>query len=275
MLGNISLGRYYPADSFLHRLDPRTKLFGVIVMMTLIFLAQEPIAMIFLIVLTGVVIKLSQVPFKQVVISLRPILFILVFAFVLNLFTGSGNVWLELGPLEVTDQGVWTAIRMAVRLTLLIMNTTLLLTLTTTPVMVADAMEKLLSPLRRIGFPAHEMAMMMSIALRFVPTLLEETEKIMKAQSSRGADYDTGGLISKARGLVSVLIPLFVSAFKRAEDLAVAMEARCYRGGDGRTRLRSLQYHKIDLYFLLFLLFTAASVLILQYGSLVSFASFV
>jgi energy-coupling factor transport system permease protein len=268
MLGNISLGRYYPADSFLHRLDPRTKLVGVIVMMTLIFLAQKPVAMAFLAVLTGIVIGLSKVPVKQVFISLRPILFILVFAFILNMFTGSGTEWLKLGPLTITDQGVWTAVRMAVRLTLLIMNTTLLLTLTTTPVMVLDAMEKALSPLRKIGFPAHEMAMMMSIALRFVPTLLEETEKIMKAQSSRGADYDTGGLISKARGLVSVLIPLFVSAFKRAEDLAVAMEARCYRGGDGRTRLRSLKYQKVDLYFLIFMLITAGAVLILQYGSL-------
>ena len=157
---------------------------------------------------------------------------------------------------------------MAVRLTLLIMNTTLLLTLTTTPVMVADAMEKLFAPLRRFGFPAHEMAMMMSIALRFVPTLLEETDKIMKAQSSRGADYDTGGLISKARGLVSVLIPLFVSAFKRAEDLAIAMEARCYRGGEGRTRLKSLQYQKIDGVFVIVLALVIASVSFLQFGPL-------
>ena len=252
----------------LFRSDPRTKLLGVVLMMTLIFLAQKPIAMLALVLVTTGLIMLSRVPVKQVLMGMRPILFILVFAFLLNLFTGTGEAWLRLGPLTITDQGVWTAVRMAVRLTLLIMNTTLLLTLTTTPVMVADAMEKLFAPLRRFGFPAHEMAMMMSIALRFVPTLLEETDKIMKAQSSRGADYDTGGLISKARGLVSVLIPLFVSAFKRAEDLAIAMEARCYRGGEGRTRLKSLQYQKIDGVFVIVLALVIASVSFLQFGPL-------
>ncbi len=265
MLGNISLGRYYPADSLLHRLDPRTKLLGVIIFMVLIFLAQSVTAMLLLAALTIVLIVMSKVPLKQVLSGLKPILFILIFAFVLNIFTGTGKELLKLGPLTITDQGVFTAIRMAVRLMLLIMNTTLLLTLTTTPVMVADAMEKLLNPLRRFGFPAHEMAMMMSIALRFVPTLLEETEKIMKAQSSRGADYDTGGLISKAKGLVSVLIPLFVSAFKRAEDLATAMEARCYRGGEGRTRMKSLKFTRADIAFAVFLIVAMTSVLFLQY----------
>jgi energy-coupling factor transport system permease protein len=157
------------------------------------------------------------------------------------------------------------AIRMAARLTFLILSTTLFLTLTTTPILVADAIESLLNPLRRIGFPAHEMAMMMSIALRFVPTLLEETEKIMKAQSSRGADYDTGGLIAKARGLVSVLIPLFVSAFKRAEELAVAMEARCYRGGEGRTRLKIMRYEKTDIVFAAVMALVCIVILLLQY----------
>ena len=154
---------------------------------------------------------------------------------------------------------------MAARLSFLILDTTLLLTLTTTPIMVADAMESLLGPLKKVRFPAHEMAMMMSIALRFVPTLLEETDKIMKAQSSRGADYDTGGLISKARGLVSVLIPLFVSAFKRAEDLAVAMEARCYRGGEGRTRLKVLRYSRLDLVFSMAILAAGTLILVLEY----------
>lgn len=265
MLGNISLGRYYPADSLLHRLDPRTKLLGVVIFMVLIFMAQSVTAMLLLTALTIVLMIMSRVPVKQVLSGLKPILFILVFAFVLNIFTGTGNEWLKLGPFRITDQGVYTAIRMAARLILLIMNTTLLLTLTTTPVMVADAMEKLFNPLTRFGFPAHEMAMMMSIALRFVPTLLEETEKIMKAQSSRGADYDTGGLISKAKGLVSVLIPLFVSAFKRAEDLATAMEARCYRGGEGRTRMKSLKFTHADLAFAVFLAIATVVFLILQY----------
>ncbi|HBP38581.1 MAG TPA: transporter, partial [Clostridiales bacterium] len=154
---------------------------------------------------------------------------------------------------------------MAARLTLLVLNTTLFLTLTTTPVMVSDSVENLLGPFKKLGFPVHEMAMMMSIALRFVPTLLEETDKIMKAQSSRGADYDTGGLVSKARGLVSVLIPLFVSAFKRAEDLAVAMEARCYRGGQGRTRLKIMKYTWLDLVFVIIFLLVAVLLLVLQY----------
>jgi energy-coupling factor transport system permease protein len=265
MLGNISLGRFYPIDSILHRLDPRTKILSSILIMVIIFIAQNPFAMLALALLTICLVVASRVPIKLVLTGLKPMLFILIFAFMLNLLTGRGIVWLRIGPLTVTDQGVYTALRMAVRLALLILNTTLLLTLTTTPILIADALENLLRPLRRIGFPAHEMAMMMSIALRFVPTLLEETDKIMKAQSSRGADYDTGGLVAKARGLVSVLIPLFVSAFRRAEELAVAMEARCYRGGEGRTRLKIMRYARIDLVFGIFLAAVSAAVLVLQY----------
>ncbi len=249
MLGNISLGRFYPAESLLHQLDPRSKILSAIAMMFLIFMSQSLWTMLILAFITFVFVGLSKVPFKTVLSGLKPMIFILVFAFTINLFTVTGDPLLEIGPLTVSDQGLLTALRMASRLALLILNTTLFLTLTTTPIHVADAMESLLNPLRRIGFPAHEMAMMMSIALRFVPTLLEETDKIMKAQSSRGADYDTGGLITKARGLVSVLIPLFVSAFKRAEDLAVAMEARCYRGGEGRTRLKVMAYQQRDIWF--------------------------
>lgn len=265
MLKEITLGRYYPGKSVLHRLDPRIKIVIAIFYMILVFMVQAPIPMIVLCLLTLAMIILSRVPIHYVLNSIKPILFILVFAFAINLFTVKGETWLELGPLTLTDQGVYTALRMAARLILLILSTTLFLTLTTTPILVADAMEKLLDPLRKIGFPAHEMAMMMSIALRFVPTLLEETDKIMKAQSSRGADYDTGGLIAKARGLVSVLIPLFVSAFKRAEDLAVAMEARCYRGGEGRTRLKIMKLQRLDLVFALTMLVASAIVLFLQF----------
>lgn len=249
MLGNISLGRYYPGQSLLHKLDPRCKILSAISMMILIFIARSLWTMLLLAVITILFILIAKVPLKMLLSSLKPMIFILIFAFVLNLLTVSGDEWLRIGPVTITDQGFYTAVRMASRLALLILNTTLFLTLTTTPIHVADALENLLGPLRKIGFPAHEMAMMMSIALRFVPTLLEETDKIMKAQSSRGADYDTGGLITKARGLVSVLIPLFVSAFKRAEDLAVAMEARCYRGGEGRTRLKIMRYSSRDLFF--------------------------
>jgi energy-coupling factor transport system permease protein len=266
MISNISLGRYYPTRSILHRLDPRTKILASIVLMALIFLSRDFLPMALIGVMTLILVGLSRVPVKQVLISLRPMLFILLFAVVLNVFTVSGNIWLQVGPLKVSDQGVYTALRMASRLILLILNTTLLLTLTTTAIHVSDALESLLGPFKRIGFPAHEMAMMMSIALRFVPTLLEETDKIMKAQSSRGADYDTGGLVSRARGLVSVLIPLFVSAFKRAEDLAVAMEARCYRGGESRTRLRLMRYQASDAVFAALLLLSGTGVLLLQYA---------
>ncbi len=265
MLSNISLGRYYPAESLLHRLDARTKILASLLIMFLTFIAQKPFPLIVLGALTIGLAVLSRVPVRTVLNGLKPMLFILIFAFVLNLLTGQGELWYRIGPLKITDQGVYTALRMAARLTLLILNTTLLLTLTTTPILVSDAIENLMNPLRRIGFPAHEIAMMMSIALRFVPTLIEETDKIMKAQSSRGADYDTGGMVSKARGLVSVLIPLFVSAFRRAEDLAVAMEARCYRGGEGRTRLKVMRYPNADFYFLILILTVSLAVLLLQY----------
>ena len=265
MLKQISLGRYYPGRSMLHRLDPRAKILLSFFYMVVIFLVQKPLPMLLLGLLTLVLMLLSQVPMRHIIGSLKPILFILIFAFVINLLTIKGDELVTIGPVTISKQGLETAVRMAVRLMLLIISTTLFLTLTTTPILVADAIEHLLNPLRRIGFPAHEMAMMMSIALRFVPTLLEETEKIMKAQSSRGADYDTGGLIAKARGLVSVLIPLFVSAFKRAEELAIAMEARCYRGGEGRTRLKVMRYTPMDIVFACLLVVCCTAILLVQY----------
>ncbi|HAL73706.1 MAG TPA: transporter [Clostridiales bacterium] len=266
MLDNISLGRYFPGQSVIHRLDPRTKIISAILAMVVIFMVREVTPMILVGVSTVILVILAKVPLRTVLSGLKPMLFILLFAFVLNLLTiRTGNKLLELGPLVISDEGLYTALRMAARLTFLILDTTLLLTLTTTPILVSDALENLLGPLKKVNFPAHEMAMMMSIALRFVPTLLEETDKIMKAQSSRGADYDTGGLVSKARGLVSVLIPLFVSAFKRAEDLAVAMEARCYRGGEGRTRLKVLKYTQLDLYFTIGMLLFGIMTVILEF----------
>ncbi|MDW7655696.1 MAG: energy-coupling factor transporter transmembrane component T [Bacillota bacterium] len=265
MLKQISLGRYYPGNSILHRLDPRIKIILSFFYMVVIFLVQSALPMILIAATTILLILLSRVPVRHIMSSLKPILFILIFAFVINLLTVRGDPLLEIGPVTISEQGLNLAVRMAARLTFLILSTTLFLTLTTTPILVADAIESLLNPLRRIGFPAHEMAMMMSIALRFVPTLLEETEKIMKAQSSRGADYDTGGLIAKARGLVSVLIPLFVSAFKRAEELAVAMEARCYRGGEGRTRLKIMRYEKKDITFAAVMVLLCIVILLLQY----------
>ncbi len=245
-MDKITLGRYYPGESPIHRMDPRLKIILAILTMTAVFVVKKPLP---LALLSGGIlgtILLSRIPFRQVALSIRPILFVIIFAFFLNLFTVDGNELVRIGPLHITDASLETALRMAIRLILLIVSTSVILTLTTTPILIADAMEALMKPLERVRFPVHELAMMMSIALRFVPTLAEETSKIMKAQSSRGADYDTGGIIKKAKGLVSVLVPLFISAFRRAEDLAVAMEARCYRGGKGRTKLKVMRLTRLD-----------------------------
>ena len=243
---NIALGNYYPGNSFLHRLDPRLKFVFSLVFMTLLFLLKSPLAIAAYVVFLFSVIALSGIPVKMVLKSLKSVLFIALFAFVINIFAIPGESLVKLGPFSISQEGLTLGVRMALRLFLLILTTSLFLTLSTTPLMIADAIEALLKPFSKIGFPSHELAMMMSIALRFVPTLIEETDKIMKAQSSRGADYDTGGVFARAKGLVSVLIPLFVSAFKRADDLAVAMEARCYRGAEGRTKFKELHYQRSD-----------------------------
>ncbi len=264
MLKDISLGRFYPADSPIHRLDPRAKILATVVLMVLVFLANDVWTFVAYAAFSAVCILLSRIPVVHVFKSVKPILFLIVFAFLLNVFSGKGEAFLTLGPLSATWDGLWTGLRMAARLTLLI-ATSSLLTLTTTPILVADAMERMMKPLQRIGFPAHEMAMMMSIALRFVPTLVEETDKIMKAQSSRGADYDTGGILRRARGLVSVLVPLFIGSFRRADELAVAMEARCYRGGEGRTRLRVMRLAPRDGVAAAVMLAFSAAVVWLEY----------
>lgn len=262
---NIALGNYYPGQSFLHRLDPRLKFIFSLLFMVLLFLLKRPLAIAGYAIFLFVLIGLSRIPVKLVLKSLKSVMFIAIFAFLINIFAIPGESLLKLGPLNITREGLETGLRMALRLFLLILTSSLFLTLSTTPLMIADAIEALLKPLARFGFPSHELAMMMSIALRFVPTLIEETDKIMKAQSSRGADYDTGGVFARARGLVSVLIPLFVSAFKRADDLAVAMEARCYRGGEGRTKMRQLQYRKADGLAALCFIAVSAALLLLEY----------
>lgn len=243
----ITLGNYYSGHSLLHRLDPRLKLVGSIALMVLLFFLKSFWGNLAYAVFLVGLIALSQVPARLVFRSLKTVMFLAAFAFVLNLFAVRGEVLFQIGFLTLTREGLQLGIRLAMRLFYLVMTTSLLVTLVTTPLEIADAMERLFRPLARIGFPAHELAMMMSIALRFVPTLAEETEKIMQAQASRGADFDTGGLISRLRGLLTVLVPLFISSFKRAEDLALAMEARCYRGGEGRTKLKELVYKPIDV----------------------------
>ncbi len=243
------LGKYYPGNSILHRLDPRTKLILLIVLMVTILLPSTTFPMLVVIFFSAVLMFISQVPLKEIFSGIRSIIFLVIFAFIINLFSGQGNIIFEFYFIKITDAGLKNAILLSFRLILLVLDTTLFLTLTTTTLQLSDAIERLLKPLEVIKFPAHDIAMMMSIALRFVPTLLEETDKIIKAQSSRGANYDTGGLFNKFKGYVAIIVPLFISCFRRAGELAEAMEARCYRGGIGRTKLKELKYTKHDLYF--------------------------
>ncbi len=240
------IAAYIPGQSPLHRCDPRLKFLFSLLFMVLIFFLSQPLSLLAYALFLGLLIALAKVPLLRVLRGLKPLFFIALLAFVINIFSVRGTVLLQLGPLAVTREGLALGLTMALRLAYLILTSSLLLTLTTSPLLLADGIEALFRPLARIGFPAHELAMMMSIALRFIPTLMEETDKIMKAQSSRGADYDSGRLMSRVRGMVAILIPLFVSAFKRADDLALAMEARCYRGGEGRTKLHVLHYQRLD-----------------------------
>ena len=242
MLNNISLGRYYPAHSFLHDMDPRVKTILYAVYLVAIFIIKEPVTIA---VLAGIIILqliMAKVTPGILWSTVKPMLPLALFIFIINIFTiRQGDVLFSWKIITITGYGLMRAAIMAVRLIFLIVSTSVLLTLTTTPLKMSDALEKLFEPLQVIKIPVHEMAMMMSIALRFIPTLAAETDKIMKAQQSRGADYDTGNFINKVKGYITVLIPLFVSSFRRADELAVAMDARCYRGGKGRTKLNPLK----------------------------------
>ena len=244
---SITIGQYIHGDSIIHRADPRTKILLSIAFMVVIFLVNSFwtfTAMALFVLLTVII---SGVPVKYTLRGLKPIMFIIIFTAVINIFTTGGTPISQTVPFKyITWEGIILALRLAIRLALIIISGSLL-TFTTTPILLTDGIEKLLSPFRKIGLPAHELAMKMSIALRFIPTLLEETDKIMKAQAARGADFDTGNLIQRAKSFVPVLVPLFVSAFRRADELATAMEARCYRGGTGRTRLRSLEFTDADV----------------------------
>lgn len=257
MIRDITIGQYYPADSVLHRLDPRLKLNGTLFFIVSIFLFNTYYGYIAVTIFIASIIKLSKVPFKFVLRGLKAVVVILLFTMTFNLFLTQGDELIRLGFLRITKQGLHSALFNGLRLTYLILGSSFM-TFTTTPNQLTDGLEKLLWPLRRIKVPVHEIAMMMSIALRFIPILLEETDKIMKAQMARGADFDSGGIIKRAKGLVPLLVPLFVSAFRRANDLAMAMEARCYRGGEGRTKMKPLHYRRRDVvaYLILFLYFT-------------------
>lgn len=245
MLKDITLGQYYQTESVIHRLDPRVKLVGTICYIISLFLVNNVWGYLVAALFLAVMIKLSKVPFKFMVKGMKAIIFLLMLTVVFNMFLTPGEALISVWKLTITKEGLKLAIMMAVRLTFLIIGSSIM-TLTTTPNNLTDGMENLMNPLRKFKVPVHEIAMMMSIALRFIPILMEETDKIMKAQIARGADFESGNIIKKAKALVPLLVPLFISAFRRANDLAMAMEARCYRGGDGRTKMKPLIYKKAD-----------------------------
>ena len=245
MLRDITLGQYYPVDSLLHRLDPRTKLFGTLVYIVTLFIADNLWAYLAATIFLITAIKLSNVPVKFMVRGLKSILFLLLLSVSFNLFLTPGTPIFKIGFLQMTWEGLRFAAFMAIRLVYLVMGSTIL-TLTTTPNQLTDGLEKSLGFLKKVGVPVHEVSMMMSIALRFIPILIEETDKIMKAQMARGADFESGNLLLRVKNMIPLLVPLFVSAFRRADDLAMAMEARCYNGGEGRTKMKPLRYAGVD-----------------------------
>ncbi len=250
-LKDITLGQFFPGNTMIHRLDPRAKLLFVVCYIVALFLAKGVIAYVILIGLLAAFVAISKIKPAALLRGLKPVLFLIAITGILNLFYTPGEILWQWSFLKITVEGIWAAIYMILRITLLICCT-FLLTYTTSPIMLTDGLENLLNPLKKIKVPVHELAMMMSIALRFIPTLIEETDKIMSAQRARGADFDTGNLIQKAKALIPLLVPLFVSAFRRADELAVAMECRCYHGGEGRTRLRELRYTSRDVLTLIF-----------------------
>ncbi len=246
MLKNITIGQHYPTGSPIHKLDPRTKILITFALIIGLFIINKFPAYVFIMFFIALAIKISKIPFKYIIKGLKPIYVLILITFAINVFMTRGEIIYSLGPLNVTKEGLYQAVFMAIRLVLLIMSTSLL-TLTTSPIMLTDGIESLLNPFKKIGIPAHELAMMMTIALRFIPTLLEETDKVMKAQMARGADFESGNIINRSKSLVPLLVPLFISAFRRADELAMAMEARCYRGGEHRTRMKELEMGRLDL----------------------------
>lgn len=261
MIRDITLGQYYPGSSWIHKLDARIKIIWTFVYIISLFLIKDFWGYITILVTLGLVIGVSRVPLKFILKGLKPIFLIIVFTFTINMFMTPGTPIVEIGFLSITREGIYNAVFMGTRLVLLIIGSSLL-TLVTKPINLTDGIEKLLDPWRRIGLPAHELAMMMTIALRFIPTLLEETDKIMKAQMARGADFESGNIMTRAKSLIPLLVPLFISAFRIAQDLAMAMEARCYRGGSNRTRMNGMKLKKKDgAAVLLMLIYLAAVIL--------------
>lgn len=262
MIRDITLGQYYPGESLIHKLDSRIKIIATILFIIELFIVEDFIGFGICAIALGLVVAISKVPLGFIMRGMKPILFILLFTFFLNIFMVDGEVLVRLWFLKVTKEGLFVAIFMAIRLILLIISSSLL-TFTTKPISLTDGMEGLLKPLKLIKVPTHEIAMMMSIALRFIPTLIEETDKIMKAQQARGADFESGNIMQRAKALIPILVPLFISAFQIAQDLAMAMESRCYRGGVGRTRMHQMKFEGKD-YGTLILIIAFLGVIILE-----------
>lgn len=264
MLKDITLGQFFPGNSVIHKLDPRIKIIACISYIIGIFLCKSAVSYALMLVSALLLVLISRLPVKTVLKSIKPILLVLLFTAVLNIFWHSGEtVLFSFWRITVYMEGVISAIYMVLRIVSLVIGTSVILTYTTSPIALTDAIERLLSPLRFIKVPVHEFAMMMTIALRFIPTLIEETDKIMNAQKARGSDFSSGSIVARAKALVPVLVPLFISSFRRADELAVAMECRCYRGGEGRTRMTRLHLAARDFVFMLFIaVFIAAVVLI-------------
>lgn len=263
---SIALGQYYPAHSILHRIDPRAKVILATLYIVCSFLCKNVFSFALLVLSALVLIWISRIPMRVVLGSIRPLLFIMLFTVVVNIFLTTGDTLLfEWRFIHIYFEGVMNAVFMVVRILALIMGTSMFLTYTTTPIALTDGLEQLLAPLKKIKVPVHEFAMMMTIALRFIPTLVEETEKIMAAQKARGTDFSSGGLIKRAKALIPILIPLFVSAFRRADELATAMECRCYHGGEGRTRMNVLHYHAYDFVAIFFMVLLGAGLVGLNY----------
>jgi len=261
MLRDITLGQYFPGNTMIHRLDPRTKLIGIMLYLVALFVANSPLTLGIVALFLLLMMSISKVNIRQMLRGLRPLILLLALTGILNMFLTPGELLVSIWRLSITWEGLSRSIILIVRIVMMVMST-FILTYTTTPMALTDGLEKLMNPLRRIRVPVHELTMIMSTALRFIPTLIEETDKIINAQKARGADFETGNLIRRAKALLPIFVPLFMSAFRRAEELATAMESRCYHGGEGRTRMRQLQFTRRDI--------LADMVVILLLGTVIS-----
>ena len=263
MLKDITIGQFFPGNSFVHKMDPRMKIIATLLYIIMLFVAKHPLSLIVGIALLVLLYRVANIPLKMVTKSLKPVIPVILFTSILNIFFVTGEVLVKFFFISITKEGLILAILMSLRIVCLIAGSSLL-TYTTSPIELTDAIERLLNPLKKLKVPVHELSMMMTIALRFIPTLIEETDKIINAQKARGADMESGGMMQRAKALIPILIPLFVSSFRRADELAMAMECRCYRGGDGRTRMKQLKYSSRDWVALVVMLLGIAAVILMN-----------